>query len=109
MKNIEKITKKAKFLCLGFTLLILSACSLEEEVYSIYTPETFYSNETQVLSTLSGIYRNFAATTGMGVEYRCLELPGDQVVVHEKIQGWWGGANFAELMEHTWTPSHSYI
>lgn len=109
MKNIEKITKKAKFLGLGFMLLILSACSLEEEVYSIYTPETFYSNETQVLSSLSGIYRNFAATTGMGVEYRCLELPADQVVVHEKIQGWWGGANFAELMEHTWTPSHSYI
>ncbi|WNH12696.1 RagB/SusD family nutrient uptake outer membrane protein [Thalassobellus suaedae] len=109
MKNIQKITKKVKLLSFSCLLVILSGCSLEEEVYSIYTPETFYSNETQVLSSLSGIYRNFARTTGMGVEYRCLELPGDQVVVHEKIQGWWGGANFAELMEHTWTPSHSYI
>ncbi|MFI1743305.1 RagB/SusD family nutrient uptake outer membrane protein [Thalassobellus sediminis] len=109
MKNIQIITKKVKLIGFSCLLLILSGCNLDEEVFSIYTPETFYSNETQVLSSLSGIYRNFARTTGMGVEYRCLELPGDQVVVHEKIQGWWGGANFAELMEHTWTPSHSYI
>ncbi len=90
-------------------LIVASGCSLDEEVYSIYTPETFYANDAQVLSSLSGVYRNFAATTGMGVEYRCLELSGDQVVVHEKIQGWWGGANFAELMEHTWTENHAYI
>lgn len=109
MRNIQKLTKRIKLLGMSCILVILSGCSLEEDVYSIYTPETFYSNETQVLSSLSGIYRNFARTTGMGVEYRCLELPGDQVVVHEKIQGWWGGANFAELMEHTWTPSHAYI
>ncbi|MBD0831567.1 RagB/SusD family nutrient uptake outer membrane protein [Aestuariibaculum sediminum] len=109
MKNIYNLIKKVKFLVISCTLLVITACSLEEDVYSIYTPETFYSNEAQVLSSLSGIYRNFAATTGMGVEYRCLELPADQVVVHEKIQGWWGGANFAELMEHTWTPSHAYI
>jgi hypothetical protein len=109
MKSIQKLKTKTKLLSVCCIMVILSGCSLEEDVYSIYTPETFYSNEAQVLSSLSGIYRNFAATTGMGVEYRCLELPGDQVVVHEKIQGWWGGASFAELMEHTWTPSHSYI
>lgn len=109
MKNIQKLKTKIKLLSVWCVVVILSGCSLDEDIYSIYTPETFYSNESQVLSSLSGIYRNFARTTGMGVEYRCLELPGDQVVVHEKIQGWWGGANFAELMEHTWTPSHSYI
>lgn len=109
MKNIQKLTKRMKLLSISCILVILSGCSLDEKVYSIYTPETFYSNKTQVLSSLSGIYRNFAATTGMGVEYRCLELPGDQVVVLEKIQGHWGGADYAELMEHTWTPSHNYI
>ncbi|HMC00375.1 MAG TPA: RagB/SusD family nutrient uptake outer membrane protein [Flavobacteriaceae bacterium] len=109
MKHIQKLKARIKLFSLCCITVILSGCSLEEDVYSIYTPETFYSNDAQVLSSLSGIYRNFARTTGMGVEYRCLELPGDQVVVHEKIQGWWGGANFAELMEHTWTPSHGYI
>lgn len=109
MKNIKNITKKVKQFGLSFLVLAITGCSLEEDVYSIYTPETFYANDAQVLSSLSGIYRNFARTTGMGVEYRCLELPGDQVVVHEKIQGWWGGANFAELMEHTWAEDHAYI
>ena len=109
MKNYRKFKKVLiRLLVLGVALPFF-ACSLEEDTYSIYTPETFYSNDTQVLSSLSGIYRNFAATTGMGVEYRCLELSGDQVVVHEKIQGWWGGADFSELMEHKWTASHSYV
>lgn len=109
MKILKKLKTRIKSLSVCFTIVVLSGCSLEEDVYSIYTPETFYANDAQVLSSLSGIYRNFAQTTGMGVEYRCLELPGDQVVVHEKIQGWWGGANFAELMEHTWTENHGYI
>ncbi|MCX2680302.1 RagB/SusD family nutrient uptake outer membrane protein [Galbibacter sp. EGI 63066] len=91
------------------TLLITSGCSLDEKTYSIYTPETFYSNEYQVLSSLSGVYRSFAGITGMGAEYRTLELPADQVVVQQKIQGWWGGDSFWQLMEHTWEADHSYI
>lgn len=90
-------------------LLLINSCSLEEETYSIYTPETFYSNDYQVLSSLSGVYRSFAAITGMGAEYRSIELPADQVVVQQKIQGWWGGEAFWQLMEHTWEADHPYI
>lgn len=109
MKNDIKLKKAvARFLILC-VMLPFAGCSLEEETYSIYTPETFYANEQQILSSLSGVYRFFASTTGMGVEYRCLELSADQVVVHEKIQGWWGGANFSQLMEHEWDASHGYI
>ncbi|MDC6367630.1 MULTISPECIES: RagB/SusD family nutrient uptake outer membrane protein [Flavobacteriaceae] len=109
MKNYLKHKKYlAKTMVFGLAITLLG-CSLEEDTYSIYTPETFYANEQQILSSLSGVYRFFAGTTGMGVEYRCLELSADQVVVHEKIQGWWGGANFSQLMEHEWDENHGYI
>lgn len=90
-------------------MLMLPGCGLDEEIYSVYTPETFYTSDAAVLSSLSGVYRNFAQITGMGVEYRVLELPADQVVVHGKIQGWWAGADFEQLMEHKWTPDHGYL
>ncbi|MDN3669445.1 RagB/SusD family nutrient uptake outer membrane protein [Echinicola jeungdonensis] len=107
-KMILKFSRKltlALIVVMGF----LGGCSLDEEVYSIYTPENFYSNEKEVLSSLSGVYRNFAQITGMGVEYRTLELSADQVVVHGKIQGWWANSSFEQLMEHEWDASHSYI
>jgi len=108
MKAIKKFRVKV-VLTLCMSMLLLVSCSLEEETYSIYTPETFYSNDFQVLSSLSGIYRNFAGITGMGVEYRTLELSADQVVVQAKIQGWWGGDNYWQLMEHNWNSDHAYI
>ncbi|MCM4157238.1 RagB/SusD family nutrient uptake outer membrane protein [Gramella sp. AN32] len=112
MKNMKtfKLKLRSKLVILvSISMLVLGSCSLEEDTYSIYTPETFYSNDFQILSSLSGIYRNFAAITGMGVEYRTLELSADQVVVQAKIQGWWGGDAFWQLMEHNWNPDHSYI
>ena len=109
MKNLKIRFKNKIALILSIPILLLSSCSLEEETFSIYTPETFYSNDFQILSSLSGVYRSFAGITGMGVEYRSLELSADQVVVQEKIQGWWGGDAFWQLMEHTWNPDHAYI
>ena len=109
MKNIKIKIRSTLIGGLTCLLLIVSGCSLEEESYSIYTPETFYSNEREVLASLSGIYRNFAQTAQMGAQYRVLELCGDQVVVHGKIQGWWQNAQFEGLMEHSWDENHSYL
>ncbi|GGZ12887.1 hypothetical protein GCM10007049_00760 [Echinicola pacifica] len=109
MKN--QIHTYAKKISLASLMVIstLGGCTLDEDVYSIYTPETFYSNDKEVLSSLSGVYRNFAQITGMGAEYRTLELSADQVVVHGKIQGWWANSDFEQLMEHKWDASHAYI
>lgn len=109
MKNLISIIHKKLAACAAAVLLMMPSCGLDEEVYSIYTPETFYTSDAAVLSSLSGVYRNFAQITGMGVEYRILELPTDQVVVHGKIQGWWANNDFEQLMEHKWTPDHNYL
>ena len=109
MRNLRIFVNKRIVACAAALLITSSACELEEDVYSIYTPETFYANDAQVLSSLSGVYRNFAQITGMGVEYRILELSADQVVVHGKIQGWWANNDFEQLMEHKWDASHGYL
>ena len=109
MNKIKSFINRKLATCAVALLLIAPGCGLDEDVYSIYTPETFYSDEAQVLSSLSGVYRNFAGISGMGIEYRVLELPADQVVVHGKIQGWWANNDFEQLMEHKWGPDHNYL
>lgn len=110
MKNLNIKLRSTLIGGLTFLLLVISGCSLDEDTYSIYTPKTFYSNEKQVLSAMSGIYRNFAGiSAGMGAQYRVMELSGDQVVVHGKIQGWWQNSQFETLMLHTWDENHSYL
>jgi len=94
---------------LTFFLLIISGCSLEEETYSIYTPETFYSNQTEVLASMSGIYRQFSDLANMGGMYRLIELCADQNVVMGKIQGWWFTSAFEQIQHHTWDASHGNV
>lgn len=109
MKKIKYTINRKLAICAAALLLMFQSCGLEEDIYSVYTPETFYANETQVLSSLSGVYRNFAQISGMGVEYRVLELSADQVLTHGKIQGWWANNDFEQLMEHQWDADHNYL
>jgi starch-binding outer membrane protein, SusD/RagB family len=88
---------------------LFSGCSLDEDVYSEYVAETYYEGEEQLLSSVSGIYRNFASITSMGQPYRIMECSADQVLVTEKIQGWWGGDAYWDLTEHTWDADHPYL
>jgi hypothetical protein len=109
---MKKFNNRIKWTLAVFTsvlLLMISSCSLDEDIYSIYTPETFYSNDYQVLSSLSGVYRGFATIPTFGAPYRVLELCTDHVVTHGKIQGWWYNSSFEQLQIHTWDAGHSYI
>ena len=109
MKNFQykPIRKLALFFAVAF--FAISSCELENDIYSIYTPDTFYANDFQVLSSLSGVYRNFANIPRFGVEYRILECCTDQVVVHGKVQGWWANSSFEQLAEHEWGEDHGYV
>lgn len=109
MKFLKLILNKKLIVCTSFLLLMFSRCQIEEDVYSIFTPESFYANDAQVLSSLSGAYRNFAVIPTLGVEYRVLELCTDQVVVYGKIQGWWSDSRYEQLIEHKWGSDHTYI
>ena len=75
MKFLKSINKKL-IVGLSFLLLVFSSCDnlLEEDVYSIYTPDNFYANDAQVLSSLSGAYRNFAGIPTFGQEYRAFVI-----------------------------------
>ena len=109
MKFFKLRINKKLIVGVSFLLFMFSNCTLEEDVYSIYTPDNFYANDAQVLSSLSGAYRNFASIPTFGVPYRLLECCTDQVVVHGKIQGWWANSDFEQLAEHKWDNSHGYV
>lgn len=109
MKSINYKINKKLTLWAAVLLLMFPGCGLDEEPYSVFTPETFYSNNAEVLSSLSGVYRNFATIPSMGIEYRVLELSADQVLTHGKIQGWWANNQVEQLMEHKWDSDHDYL
>jgi len=109
MKRVIKINKIYLPLLIALSLSMVPACTLDEKVYSEYVAETYYEGETQILSSLSGIYRNFATITSMGQAYRIMELSADQVLVTGKIQGWWSGDAYEQLTEHKWDADHSYF
>jgi len=109
MKNNIIPTIKRYFIMLTIAVFLMPGCSLDEEVYSIYTADTYYENEAQVMSTLSGIYRNFANLCSMGQPYRIMEVCTDEQTVLGRINGWWQNTTFLELMTHTWTYDNSYV
>lgn len=107
-KSIKKINKQLLIVTLAL-LMVFPACDLSEQPHSVFTPDNYYSNQSSILTSLSGVYRDFATISSMGPAYRVLELTTDQVVVHAKIQGWWDGPDFHNLARHEWTPSHAWI
>lgn len=105
-------TKALAVLCAVALAVVLSSCDmtdLDETPSSIYTPDTYFSNDYAVMTSLSGVYRDFAGIPTMGGPYRVMELTTDQVVVHAKIQGWWDGADFHDLARHEWDAEHGWI
>ena len=108
MKKSILIKNKGLLSVVIALLLLLTDCTLDEEVYSIYTPDTYYDNETQVLSSLSGIYRNFCLLSQGGQPYRVIELSADQLMIPGRSNGWWVSETFYQLMEHTWTADLNY-
>lgn len=109
MKTLNSTFKKRLAIYVTALLIIFPACELTEPPHSVFTPDTFYSNEAAVLTSLSGVYRDFAGIPTMGGQYRVLELCTDQVVVHAKIQGWWDSPRFHELARHEWDATHPWI
>lgn len=102
MKKIRSINYKNLTACVVALVLTLSGCSLDEGVYSVFTPNNFYKTDREVLSSLSGVYRNFSVLSSFGSEYRVMELCADQLVVRGRSNGNWFDNNTQTLMLHTW-------
>lgn len=106
--NLSTITQKITA-AIAVLILLLSGCDITETPQSQYSPDTFFTSEFAVLTSMSGVYRTFATIPDLGVPYRVMELSTDQVAVHAKIQGWWDGPTFHDLQEHTWDADHPWI
>ncbi len=100
--NINISTIK-KYLVIFFSslLIMLPSCSLEEDVYSIYTTDTFFKNDAQVLASISGIYRGFSGNVNGMSLLLMYDFTGNQYFIPSRSNGWWYDPD-QELVRHTW-------
>ncbi|MEX0719293.1 MAG: RagB/SusD family nutrient uptake outer membrane protein [Balneolaceae bacterium] len=109
IKSLKLKNERIFLLALAILFIAMPACDLTEPTYSEFTPDTFYDNETAVLTSLSGIYRDFALIPTSNEGYRVLELVADQVIILGKIQGWWDDYSYHNLTWHEWNASNRRI
>src|ERR1041385_8318136 len=77
------------------------ACtSLTETPTSSITPETFYSNETEVLGGLAGVYSQLRNT--LWAYYNLSEISTDEMVVPTRGQDWYDNGRWLEIHRQLW-------
>lgn len=110
MKTLTSLSSIEKQLAIYATafLLVFSACDIVEQPDSVFTPDTFYSNESAVLASLSGVYREYAGRQRY-TNYRLQHMCTDQGIIHAKIQGWWDLPVWHQSHLHTWDATNFEI
>jgi starch-binding outer membrane protein, SusD/RagB family len=99
------VTKSWRFALplLGAVLVPIQACTdLSENPPSAITPDHFYRNEGEVLSSLAGIYAQLRST--LDDYYNISEITTDEMVVPTRGSDWYDGGQWLELHRQTWNP-----
>src|ERR1041385_8042233 len=103
---VTKLIRGAGRLALLLLTPILGsvACtSLTETPTSSITPETFYSNETEVLGGLAGVYSQLRNT--LWAYYNLSEISTDEMAVPTRGQDWYDNGRWLEIHRQLWAPN----
>ena len=87
-------------LLLSPILASVACTSLTETPTSSITPETFYSNETEVLGGLAGVYSQLRNT--LWAYYNLSEISTDEMVVPTRGQDWYDNGRWLEIHRQLW-------
>lgn len=92
-------------------LLLFGSCTkLDEELYGRLSPNNFFTNETEVLSALAGVYNRMGFTVNGGNGWRVINLGTDEAIIPGRSDGRWvDGGVWAEFARHAWTPTNNRI
>ncbi len=94
-------TWRFALLLLAPVLVPLQACTdLSENPPSAITPDNFYRNEGEVLSSLAGIYAQLRST--LDDYYNISEISTDEMVVPTRGSDWYDGGQWLQLNHQTW-------
>ena len=100
MKKLIRGTGRLALLLLSPLLASVACTSLTETPTSSITPETFYSNEVEVLGGLAGVYSQLRNT--LWAYYNLSEISTDEMVVPTRGQDWYDNGRWLEIHRQTW-------
>ena len=96
MKN-----KIIKIKLLVLLVIVLGACTnLDEELFGRLSPDTYYSNEEEALSSVVGVYQKFSNFANIGDVFRPQEFGSDEFFVPGRTSGGWFSQDNIDIMEH---------
>lgn len=104
-----KIITKAAILLLG-GMMATSCTDLDEELYGRLTPDNYYQNEAQALSSLAGCYEYMAYMSRAGGDsWRIGEYGTDELFCPGRSNGGWYDEYVNQIMEHKCTPDNDRL
>lgn len=96
MKN-----KIFKIKLLVLLAIVLGACTnLDEELFGRLSPDTYYNNEEEALSSVVGVYQKFSNFANIGDVFRPEEFGTDEFFVPGRTSGGWFSQDNIDIMLH---------
>lgn len=93
-----------------FTGLVQQSCTkLEEEVYSDYTGDLFFSNPDNLIYAFGVAYTNLYQVAGHKFGLIGMDAGTDILVVPQRGGDWFDGGEWHRWHRHTWTASEGYV
>lgn len=86
---------------------ILAGCTkLDEETFGSLSPDNFYRNEKEGLSSVVGVYSLLSQVVHIGDPWRISEFGTDEFVVPGRASGGWFDQNQIDIIQHKAAPAN---
>ena len=90
---------------LGLLVPLQGCTNLDENPPSLISTSNFFTNESEVLAALAGVYAQLRSTTPEGGLYDVNEITTDEMVTPIRGQDWNDNGQWIDLHNMTWTPT----
>ena len=85
--------------------VVLPGCTdLDEETFGVITPDTFYSNEDEIVAGLAPVYAQLRST--LDNYHNLSQVTSDETVVPTRGSDWYDNGAWLALHRQTWDPAH---
>lgn len=100
---------KIKLILYTFVVsLSLPGCTnLDEETFGSLSPDTYYNNEAEALSSVVGVYQSLSQVAHIGDPWRIAEFGTDEFIVPGRASGGWFDQNNMDIINHTVAPTNA--
>jgi len=86
-----------------------SCKKLSEQQFGQLSPQTYYKNETEALSSVAGVYSAFAGVQGVSAEWTISEEGSDEFIVPGRASGGWYDQNNVDIYTHNVSSTNQQV